>query len=194
MGGILYSTDCHHANSITLTDNNSDVLNQCRRNVFSSRSGNIPMYVSALDWYDAVREPKRHTHKYDTIIACDCAYRSPDIVALVATMKAALRDEQSRIHVLGPDNRGGFQELIRHLKQDDSLSVAVHTVDLQKFRMKPRKGFRRSDFSDHWERSAGFTFTETQSAFVSSVESTFLYLICQMRGVRDKMPPIYDID
>ena len=184
-GGILLdslaSSSCLHrasnVESITLTDVNSQVLEQCRKNISNSAT----LKVSKLDWHANNHD---FVNKYDTVIACDCAYLYPDIKALAATLKKVLRTDNpdSKIHVFGPYNRGGLQELLKVLHSDDNgLKVETELMDLDKYRL------------DH-----NSNFESTDCTFSRKSASKFLHITCSILrddAERSKLPePIDQID
>jgi predicted nicotinamide N-methyase len=148
LGGILTNLlvgpSIHHdlhVHSMTLTDSNAEVLEFCKQNVQRANLQKYPLRVSKLDWYDLTRQSEAtntHARKYDTIIACDCAYRYPDLTALSTAMDTLLRrGKNSKIHIFGPHNRGALQELFRQLRDERGMDVVVEEFDMQRYRLKP---------------------------------------------------------
>jgi len=154
--------------SMTLTDNPQQVLNQCLQNVENCYDGSIPIHVAKLDWYDTLRGMRRGdvSHiEYDTVVVCDCAYRSEDIVALATTMESLLRRSNplAKIHLFGPQNRKVFLDLIADLKEGHSLNVNVEHIHLHRFRLKP-----------------AFRLSRSQSVS-SEYSATYLHVECNRR-------------
>jgi len=121
LGGILTSyVHCESFKSLTLTDYNPQILNQCKENIRRQQLMNLqedhhdtnfllsssvspsltieppsaPLRVERLDWHDFLSmtgNASEFAGKYDTVIACDCAYRYEDLGALSTTMMKLLR-------------------------------------------------------------------------------------------------------
>lgn len=173
LGGILLAVGAcrgwNEVSSLTLTDYNTEVLEQCHRNVRSVYSGATPISVDKLDWYDYIL-PVKTSRRFDTIIASDCAYNYSDIGPLVATMKALLRDQNSRVHVFGPQNRGGLQELLRHLRDEAAFEVTTYPVEMERIRLRPAKLDRKP--------SNGLKHTTLDYSIASTYVSTYLHIVC----------------
>jgi predicted nicotinamide N-methyase len=211
-GGILCALggpSMHRATNIksmTLTDYNPLVLEQCKKNVEEAYRGPIPLNVSRLDWYDFVRETqaseKEHAQKYDTVIACDCAYLLyPDIQALAKTMKALLRSKtKSMIHIFGPHNRAGLHELVRQLREETSVNLTVEGIDMQRYRLKPPTGWNNLKFShlsDHLSESSTRSRSEKECPFAAKYDAKFLHVTCSLPagpGDSTKASSISEID
>jgi 16S rRNA G966 N2-methylase RsmD len=193
-GGILMSslTKSSEVQSVTLTDCNAQVLEQCKENIKSCKA--IPnLKVVELDWYDVVRntqKSRQHLHQYDTIIACDCAYLYPDVEALSQTMVRLLRKgSESRIHIFGPYNRGAIQELLRFLKREEySLKVESEWIDINRFRMEP---------PPHWSTSI-FSTSDNECSFTTKSNARFLHITCSFAQTKTEIQtstlPMNDID
>ena len=136
VGGMLLSQVCcaPMVHSLTLTDNNHEVLDQCKKNINSLTVRVPPVIVKKLDWYDY----DSHHGNYDTILASDVAYLYPDVVALASCMAGlATRDNcHAKIHMFGPSNRGAFHEAIIQLREVHGMHVQVEGVDLHRYRLK----------------------------------------------------------
>lgn len=151
-GGILMSSLAapslnlaQDVESVTLTDYNTQVLEQCRENIAKATAVSSFMKALHLDWYDFLHPAKDSNdllHKFDTVVACDCAYLYPDIQALYQAMLSVLKkDEDSRIHLFGPYNRGAIAKLMEllHLEVSQAI-VSTDMVDMERFRLKPPTG------------------------------------------------------
>jgi hypothetical protein len=143
--------------SLTLTDGNPEVLQQCKQNlqsVLSSLPAAVnsfpPIHVNELDWNDFM-DPKTDgmsNHKtYHTVIACDCAYRHTEIEALSRTVKGLLREDASaKIHLFGPYNRSAFHEVIQYLQEQLDLDLFVEWVEMNRYRLKPGSREKNHDW------------------------------------------------
>lgn len=134
LGGILLN-HMARASSITLTDGCAQVLEQCRANIHSHGLGNH-MRTLRLDWNDS----NDQTKQFNTVLACDCAYRNQDVAGLVKTLKSLLSSRQddnqhNRIHLFGPYNRVAYQELIQRMDSDEDMRVQVEVMELRRFRL-----------------------------------------------------------
>lgn len=190
-------------NSITLTDINPMVLEQCRKNVktiidacTNTGSRTTPLSVSKLDWYDflphSFEKSTVPNQLFDTIIACDCAYRHQDIAALAATMTSLLRDDNSRIHIFGPSNRSGLDDLLALLREEYELSVTVQPLDMERYRLRPPSS-ERSHLSDLMDSVVGIGGHEFLYATLSL--SSFSHIICSpKRPTLDTHRKMSDID
>jgi len=163
--------------SITLTDTNDEVLHQCRHNV-QGVFGKLPkspnVIVSRLDWNDV--DAANH-ETYDTVIACDCAYRTEDIGPLGSALKALVReDPRGRIHLFGPNNRAVFHEIIRYMIDVLDLEVAMELINVNRFRLKPEGlSWWRSRFLA--ERYS----TEEECTYSTKQVSYFLHVIASYK-------------
>lgn len=190
LGGILcsmvpriysdaYESSTSSFTSLTLTDFNLLVLDQCQKNVEASANGRTPISVAKLDWYDFLLsncERPSFVQKYDTIIACDCAYRHRDIAALASTMKSLLRDERSQIHVFGPSNRSGLDELLTLLRTEHQLSVTFEILKMERYRLRPMPN---GDIS-----CAGrFADIDMEWPYATSSVSCFLHIVCSLATI-----------
>ena len=157
LGGILadlcprfnHSYSSHSVHSITLTDNNDAVIRQCHNNVekvfgLKPQTSGPDIHVSKLDWNDFLKPQLGHYHDtFDTIIACDCAYRRnyQDIAALSYTMKQLLKESNpdAKIHLFGPHDRAALHDVVRLLTTDERLNMEVemNVVQIARFRLKP---------------------------------------------------------
>ncbi|CAB9509545.1 expressed unknown protein [Seminavis robusta] len=158
--------------SITLTDGNEQVLQQCQDNlarylgqqtttthqidVHNIPDANIPLQAKKLDWNDVLHASTNHNNdastrpekKYNTVIACDCAYRRQDVASLKATLKSLLHRDPDKegqpqsdsncIHLFGPYNRSAYHQVIEMMKQDDELEVHVEWMQLSRYRLSAR--------------------------------------------------------
>jgi hypothetical protein len=167
--------------SVTLTDYNTQVLEQCRENTAKATATSSFMKVSRLDWYDYLHKSNESHdmfHKYDTVVICDCAYIYPGIEALCQAMINLLRkDKDSRIHIFGPYNRGALLELIGLLRQDDSqVNVSTELIDMTRFRLEPPA---------RWDDSS---LGKTECPFAAKSGAKFLHITCSFRLVDTKIP------
>lgn len=166
LGGILLSHVTDRNNHITLTDASNQVLAQCRENVQRlvnhSREFHSPhMCVKRMDWYEVLEEQKlgqKQTQQYNTVIACDCAYRIKDAEALSGSLKALLLPDKNddylpadcpkphnKIHLFGPYNRVAFQETIQLLKDDKELEVKVDSIEMSRYRLQAKSAATVTD-------------------------------------------------
>jgi predicted nicotinamide N-methyase len=191
LGGILSALgpSLHHATelkSMTLTDYNVEVLEQCKQNVAEAYEGPLPLHVSRLDWYDFLRATeasKDHVQKYDTVIACDCAYLYPDIKALAQTMKSLLRiSEKSKIHIFGPHNRVGMHELLKQLREEHSLDLIVDGIDMRRYRLKPPTGWNHMKYSSQSGSLSNSAFMERECPFAAKYDAKFIHITCSIRN------------
>eukprot|EP00980_Cylindrotheca_fusiformis_P023808 scaffold11032_cov122-Cylindrotheca_fusiformis.AAC.9 len=179
-GGILMSSlasptlnRARDVQSVTLTDYNSQVLEQCRENI--ARATALPsfMNVSRLDWYDFLHSTKDSMdflHKYDTVVVCDCAYLYADVEALYkATMCLLRKDMDSRIHIFGPYNRGAIEKLLEMLKQEDNqTSVSTEFIDMERYRLHSPRG---------WDDGS---LAQTECSVASKSGASFVHITCSL--------------
>lgn len=193
LGGILSSFQhgTEFLDSWTFTDYNLHVLEQCKQNLKreADTSAMPAMNVCQLDWYDFGREgeaSKQHLHKYDTVIACDCAYLYPDVVALSTAMEALLkRGEQSKIHIFGPYNRGALHELVRLLKEEKGLELTMEVFDMQRYRLKPLEGWDHSRYSDNSDKLLEYMRHQDESEYAAKYDARFLHVIASLPEAKD---------
>jgi hypothetical protein len=163
--------------SLTLTDSNPLVLEQCRENLKALDEGSLSLSVciAKLDWYDFLSKnfdpPTMGYRKYDTVIACDCAYRSPDLEALASTIKSLLRNRHSQAHIFGPSNRTGLEQLLSLLRDDHELRVTVENLEIERFRLAPNNGIH-SISKD----------AIVECPYTTSHASSFLHIICSPKS------------
>ncbi len=178
--------------SINLTDFNPFVMEQCQKNVDAIDKGTTPITVFKLDWYDFLPtnfERPSSTQKFDTVIACDCAYRQKDIAALACTMRSLLRDDSSQVHVFGPSNRSGLDTLLTLLRNAYNLSVTVEELGMIRYRLRPA---REGGGSFSPDRSVDLA-EECQYATCSI--SNYLHIICSRKAsTRKPNESMSDID
>lgn len=133
-------------NSFTLTDNNDEVLDQCKENVnkfASSCSGTKQVTVGKLDWYDFVEASNKKKYvdsgkKYDTLVGSDICYCHSQIAVLSQTVAHLLKtDGRAKLHLFGPLNRSALQDLVRELKVVRGMDVSVECIEMERFRLKP---------------------------------------------------------
>lgn len=213
LGGILsrllQSTSLPTTNtffqSFTLTDHQDQVLDQCRENlvtIFGTEASMID--VAQLNWHDfltANGQAWSHAEKYDTVLACDCAYLYPDILALATTIKRLLRkNADARCYIFGPNNRGGLHQLIRKLREDGSYQVEIREMSMARYRLGASIHQGNMDDQTSSDDLLGASSEEgrkqRQSDFHSKTESTILLVTFMMRQKDLKQPAasISDID
>jgi predicted nicotinamide N-methyase len=153
LGPALQIRGCDFANnapleSLTMTDSCQEVLDQCVRNVQAARCF-LPwilptVYIAHLDWYDVAKSSDSSIDKYDTVIACDCAYRYEDNPALCQALTALLsKKDSSQIHMFGPYNRAALQGCVQYLTDDLGLEVYLEWIDVQRSRLKGKSTKKR---------------------------------------------------
>jgi predicted nicotinamide N-methyase len=203
-GGILntlfrsYSSSAVPFHSMTLTDYSNQVLQYCKENVSrffdKSSAASSSIQVAKLDWYDFLRRTGKsldHAEKYDTVIACDCAYRYPDIVALISTMKGLLkRKKTSKVHIFGPINRGGMLRLISKLRQDGSLDVREEYIDMARYRLEAPSSIDNDTINDNLQSHhhvdplqdvMSSSYRDQTCNFYNRYDSKFLHVTCSLR-------------
>ena len=183
--------------SLTLTDGNREVLEQCQRNMDRAHSSQIPTHVEHLDWNDCMDE-RKSSATFDTVLASDCAYLYPDVVALSQAMALLCRDAQSRIHVFGPYNRGALHELVIRLRDELNMNVTLDWIVMRRGRLKPVQGLTHSSFQDlasihHYCR------TQNECSFASRKKAKFLHITAWHKDSSDRdkksvKPSLADID
>lgn len=138
-----------------------------------------------LNWYDFVdKEEKDYSIKYDTVLASDCAYHYPDVLALSSTMASVcLKEEQSRIHVYGPYNRGA--QLIIQLRDELDMNVVVDWLEMSHYRFKPHRGLQHSNFPDV-ANIYGYCASEENCLFASRKTAKFLHIMTWHKTPADK--------
>ena len=163
LGGILTGMMVTPSSilSLTLTDGNEEVLEACRVNCQRAKLDHQNLHIRRLDWNE-MPEPSR---KYDTILASDCAYKYPDVVALAAACKDSLQQPSGKAHFFGPYNRGGLHELIRELKDRLDMDVQLSGIEMSRYRLQ-------SSFTkfNNFERS------DEEAMFVSRHAAKFLHI------------------
>ncbi|KAG7361466.1 lysine methyltransferase [Nitzschia inconspicua] len=193
--------------SLTLTDCQDQVIDQCKENVVKI-FGDAPslVCVNKLNWHDFLMADNAnamaHAGLYDTILACDCAYIYPDIIALAKTLKTLLRNNvESRCYVFGPSNRGGFHELIKLLREDASYHVNIQELHLVRYRLEASIqddfiGERRLWQKDFLHTSSDLGRRQHRSKVCSKTESAVLLATLSFRSIHSAKKPrsISDID
>jgi predicted nicotinamide N-methyase len=194
--------------SMTLTDVQEQVLEQCSQNVSklgcglgqyeltacSRKKQIVPIRVGCLDWHDIDRQSGdsiAHTERYDTILACDCAYLYPDIKALVSTMMALPRKrDTSRIHAFGPINRGGMIQLLQELRDEPGVDVEVEIIDMVRHRLELPSRLGKANTTelnaDPIEVLSLFAAADKSSRSVIKSEAKFLHVTCTLRSSQQK--------
>jgi hypothetical protein len=176
---ILASTLDHrersHVKSVTLTDGNDEVLQQCRSNVHQALAGvppstRPPISIKNLEWKEAFESQDRCSDilggaKYKTVIACDCAYRHQAIKPLSETLASILQPEGT-IHMFGPYNRSAFLETCRYLSRELNLDVTLEWVEINRYRLKPASEIEGSGWSE-----------KDDGSFASQCAAKFLHVI-----------------
>jgi hypothetical protein len=209
LGGILNTVgssmfekdDCtNEMKSVTLTDGNPEVLEQCKQNIKSVLSSLPtavnslpPIQVSELDWDDFVNPKTDGTNKhktYHTVIACDCAYLHTEIEALSRTVKGLLSEDTSaKIHVFGPYNRSALHAVIKYLQEELDLDVFVEWIEMNRYRLKPGSRQKNHD----WGQSS--TSME-ECAYASNSIVKFLHVTASHKTNESHKPKesLADID
>jgi predicted nicotinamide N-methyase len=225
LGGILLSHATHHQNKITFTDGNAQILAQCQENInqimgmknsdVNDKKNKSIMEVKKLDWYEVLdpceRDQKQQPRQgYQTVIACDCAYRLQDAQALSETLKALLAKNGSgnmgnAIHLFGPYNRVAFHEVIDLLGSDDSLDVHVDWIEMKRFRLQanpppavvdkssdtdnsPSSSFINHPYYDHSgmkDQNYDGWKVRNELKFASQSTSKFLHVVAKYRPPTD---------
>lgn len=213
LGGILSSLlrkSLHpHADplsSMTLTDYQEQVLEQCTENIAklscalghhhplsgcSRKNDRDQVRVECLDWHDFARQSGNslaHKERYDTVLACDCAYLYPDIQALVSTMMTLPRRRPtSRIHAFGPINRGGLIRLIQELRLEPTIDVEVEVIDMVRHRLEIPSGLGKAGITDinidPIEVVSSYAASDKASSSIIKHESKFLHVTCTFRSL-----------
>eukprot|EP00538_Stauroneis_constricta_P004340 CAMPEP_0119570880 /NCGR_PEP_ID=MMETSP1352-20130426/43840_1 /TAXON_ID=265584 /ORGANISM="Stauroneis constricta, Strain CCMP1120" /LENGTH=790 /DNA_ID=CAMNT_0007620557 /DNA_START=15 /DNA_END=2383 /DNA_ORIENTATION=- len=110
-----------------------------------------------------VPERKEHRHKYDVVLACDCAYRPQDVPVLMEASLALLKKKRGNgngnggggglhsssssstpisvnskptIHMFGPSNRQCFIEMHRQWKRNPEVRVVAEELTLERHRLR----------------------------------------------------------
>lgn len=167
-----------HLQSVTLTDGNDEVLQQCRdniRNAWKSLSslhatGTVhqgpEVHVKKLDW----NQSADMRDQYDTILACDVCYLYPDIEPLVATIRQLLAKDGCA-HFFGPIYRGAFQHLCQTLHQE--MEVTAESLPLERYRLKP---------AQHALRSAWEPIQPQDRVYASKSQAMILHVMVRHRS------------
>jgi predicted nicotinamide N-methyase len=157
--------------SLTVTDVNPMVLEQCRENFKALDQSALAssVQIAKLDWYDFLSQQSERSmlvcQKYDTVIACDCAYRHRDIEALACTIASLLRNQHSQAHIFAPSNRIGLEQLLGLLRVEHEMRVTVESLEMERFRLAPIEETTTND-------------TILQCPYATSHASSFLHIIC----------------
>jgi hypothetical protein len=171
--------------SLTLTDHKDQVLQKCKENIRRTVVDVSSIDVAKLDWYDFIRETGNslnHSGMYNTVIACDCAYLYPDVLALKCAMKGLLkRERSSRCYVFGPSNRGGLQKLISELQRDKSFEINVEEIDLIRYRLDPSTVSNILDQKQNGSHHQPDIFRGHECSFYSRNDSNILLVTCSIR-------------
>jgi predicted nicotinamide N-methyase len=209
LGGILSyllrrsSADVEQFSSLTLTDYQEHVLDQCRKNIEKMcGKGAASINVVKLDWYDFLYESKQSEPwkgKFDTVIACDCAYLYADIAALAKTLKSLLqRNQRSRGIIWGPNNRGGLHSLIQ-LLQEPCFHVVVREIEMKRYRLDA--SLQDSDalpISDFLDATTMEGRMQQESEVFSQTSSLYLFVTLsrqqESRNEADEVMHMADID
>lgn len=204
LGGILLhhlvSSSSSVHTSITLTDGNDQVLEQCRANV--SRQGPSTLKTTKLDWNDIVQansnlndlDDAPSTNCYQTVLACDCAYRTQDVSGLAQTLKALLSKQDNNngnsscnknlIHLFGPYNRAAYHEVIQWMENDPELDVQVDWIELQRFRLQASATTTPSSTNSNSQEKKGWPAAMMDA---TSVTDPFLLPPPSRYGLEDEL-------
>jgi predicted nicotinamide N-methyase len=189
--------------SITLTDGNHEVLEQCKDNVRRATSSyplfrRVPMQVAHVDWYDYVDEHNGHEtptttehQRYDTVLASDCAYLYPDILALSRAM-VSLCKRDGIIHVFGPCNRGALHELVLQLRDVLHMDVVLDFIEMSRYRLKPPK-YNYATFPDA-SHLRHFCRSQDECIFASKNAAKFMHVRATRPPRASQDQAITDID
>lgn len=175
--------------SMTFTDANEEVLQHCRTNVYralGTMPADVPVNVSKLDWNDAVMtnncdaterdtSSRRSRKTYQTILACDCAYRFDDVPVLSRAMKTLLdpSSRDARIHVFGPYNRTAYHQLIHSLREELDLDVELEWIEIHRYRLKPGR--------KHWMNSSGDG--EATNEYATKATAKFIHVSASYKQI-----------
>ena len=121
------------------------------------RKGYPWLNAKKLDWNTFLKSEssKEDFSNYNTVLACDCAYRPQDVQSLVQTLKALLSRqdvETNRIHLFGPYNRAAYHQVIEWMEKDNELDVRVEWMELQRLRLQTDKD--PSTIAQNWHGAA----------------------------------------
>ena len=154
LGGLLINRirqmstlgDCWSSvGSLTLTDGNERVIEQCRLNIENTTAGETlrtDLTTCLLDWRDFSQNKNKHLMGlYSTVVACDCAYLHSHTKALGDTLFGLLDKTSPRatIHIFGPYNRSAFDELIEYIKDEFRMELDIDWIEMERYRLKPRR-------------------------------------------------------
>jgi predicted nicotinamide N-methyase len=180
LGGILNQLMGRHASgSMTLTDGNDQVLQKCKTNIDNNyvtvpALRSLPrIQVSKLDWNAFLlgEETTAATRRrYDTVIACDCAYIHKDAEPFCRTLHGLLAAETptATIHLFGPYNRSALYEVIRYLGDELDMHVVMEWIEMTRYRLK-----------------AGRRQSQDDGVFCSKSRPKFLHVRASLKPERD---------
>lgn len=200
LGGILSSMgsllsdqfESGAIKSVTLTDGNERILEQCKQNLRDVLSGMPglettlpPIHVSQIDWgefIDSTTKGRDH-QTYNTVVACDCAYLHTHVEVLSRTVQALLSKNESsaKIHMFGPYNRSALHEVIRYLQDELDMSVCLEWVEMERYRLKP--GSHDDASNATWNHSQ---VSVEQCAYASKGTVKFLHVTAAYKTEQDK--------
>jgi len=195
LGGILsflfrsQSSSTVPFHSMTLTDSKLQVINCCNENIkafLKSYPSLSSIHVAKLDWYDVLKrtgDSSEHTEKYDTVIACDCAYGNTDIAALVGTLKGLLKKKKSsKAHIFGPSNRAGLDRLLSQLRQEQCFLLQVECIEMVRYRLEaPHKDDNLRSLDALRSIMMSSSTDKNNSTVHSKFDSEFLHVTCSLR-------------
>jgi predicted nicotinamide N-methyase len=169
--------------SLTMTDGNDRVVEQCRDNVAHAASGmlgldaTVQVAVKKLDWNSVCsktgnrQQPRRGT--YDTVLASDCVYRRDDVAVLAGTMVALLKPHgAAKIHCFSPLNRSALPDFVEALKSL-GMHVVQETVELRRSRLR---GPTTRMVMDGWSSFLSGPPSLEAPQFASETVSTFSHV------------------
>jgi len=128
------------------------------------------------------------------VIACDCAYLYPDIIALVSTMQGLLkRKKTSKVHIFGPINRGGLDRLLSKLRQEESFDVREEYIDMVRYRLEVPLRDDNFQSLDPLQATMSSSSRDETLKFYSKHDSKFLHVTCSLRFDCDTTYPKVDV-
>lgn len=172
--------------SMTLTDSNIEVLEQCVKNV---EEANIEDCISirALDWHNFCLS---EFENFDDILVSDCIYLYPDVVPLAQTIASLCKSGQPakygrrpRAHIFAPYNRCALGEMVQILRDVHDMDILLDLISLERFRLKPiRQGITGLDKEvlhhafDPSQCNGEDIEREEECSYESKCTSSFLYV------------------
>lgn len=115
-------------------------------------------------------------------------------------MKGLLkRKKTSRVHIFGPSNRGGLQELLSKLQEEKSFNVKVEYINMVRYRLGVPSGEDCVELLDPLQAITASSFKSSEFKYYSKYDSVFLHVTCSLRfDCETTFPPeefsTWDID